>query len=51
LTLPFALPRLLSLSDQSFIRVIDIVMAVENAWRGELADLEAASHNSATARR
>jgi hypothetical protein len=51
LTLSFALPRLLSLSDQSFTRVIDIVMAIENAWRGELAELEVASRNGATVER
>jgi len=40
LTLAFTLPRLLSLSDQCFARVIEIVMAVEDAWRRHLVTLE-----------
>jgi Zn-dependent protease with chaperone function len=46
LTLPFALPRLLMLNDQCLTRVIEIVMAVEQAWQGRLAELDATSQSA-----
>lgn len=41
LTLTVAVPRLLALSEQCLFRVIEIVMAVEDAWRGQLAKIGA----------
>jgi Zn-dependent protease with chaperone function len=43
LTLTFALPRLLALSDQCSTRIIVIVNAVEQAWQTQLTTFEAAS--------
>ena len=49
LTLAYALPRLLSLFDQCFARIIEIVMAVESvgsATRSGSSCLESSSANS-----
>jgi Zn-dependent protease with chaperone function len=43
LTVSFALPRLLLLREQCFARVIEIVIAVEDAWQQHLATFEATS--------